>query len=163
MTDHDKTLSTRLGQAGGVFIGAYIVIEQVVLPIFRPLARLLVKLPPVVWIEHASAKLPPYGALVALAIPLVIAEPAKWFGLFLIAESQVMLGTSVIILAYLVSLLIVDRIYDAARSNLFKISWFARMMTWLVAVRDAMLERLRTAAAGRWIRAKVKAIFGAAA
>lgn len=162
MTDHESTLARRLGQAGGVLVGAYIVIEQLVLPIFRPLARLLVKLPPVVWIEKWAARLPPYGALIALAIPLVVAEPAKWFGLFLIAESQVLLGTSVIVLAYLVSLTIVDRIYEAARPNLLQIAWFAKIMFWLVAVRDAMLERLRTASPGRWVRAKVKAIFGAA-
>ena len=162
VTDHDKTLSDRLGRAGGVFVVAYIVIEQLVLPVVRPLARLLAKFPPVVWIAHGAAKLPPYGALVALVIPLVVAEPAKWFGLFLIADSRVLLGTLVIVGAYLVSLLIVDRIYEAAKPNLLRIQWFAKIMAWLVAVRDAMKERLRTAAAGRWIRAKFKTLFNAA-
>jgi hypothetical protein len=68
----------------------------------------------------------------------------------------------VIICAYLVSLLIVDRVYEGAKPNLFKIPWFAKLMNWGIAMRDTMLERMRTAATGRWIRAKVKAIFGTA-
>jgi len=162
VSERDVTLLRRLARLGDLLVGAYIVIEQLVLPVIRPAARVLALLPPFVWIEQGAAKLPPYAALFALAVPFAIAEPAKVFGLYLIGEEQVWLGVLVIVSAYLVSLLIVDRIYEGARFNLLTIGWFAKLMSWLIGAREAMLERLRNAAAGRWLRAKVKSMFGTA-
>lgn len=159
--EREKRAWRRLARAGDAFVGAYIVVEQFVLPAFRPLANLLLAVPPFIWIEKGAARLPPYLALAALAVPFAVAEPAKLFGLYLIGQERAQFGILVIAGAYLLSLLVVDRIYEGARPNLLTIDWFAGLMNWLVAVRDTMKKRMRKTAAGHWIRAKVRALIGA--
>ena len=160
MRTSERIFLKPLIQAGDALVGAYIVFEQLLLPIFKPAARLLVVIPPFVWIEQGASKLPPYAALIALAVPFAIAEPAKVFGLYLIGEEKVGMGVMVIIAAYLMSLLVVDRIYEGARPKLLRIRWFASVIGWLAAARDLMKERIRRVAPGRWIRAKVKTLLG---
>ena len=48
--------------------------------------------------------------------------------------------------ADLASFLLVDRIYHAGRERLFSIGWFATVMTWLTALRAAILAPIRRSA-----------------
>jgi hypothetical protein len=47
-------------------------------------------------------------------------------------------------LAYLVSLVVAERIYNAGRAKLRTITWFAKLMDWLIGNRDRLLAWART-------------------
>jgi hypothetical protein len=133
----------------------YLVIDAIFAPIFRPLFRWITKLRYVVRLQEMVAALPPYGVLVALAIPFAFAEPAKLVALVLIAAGHVVTGVIMTAMAHLVTLVVVERIYHAGREKLRSIPWFARLMDWLTEIRD----RLLTWAKATWVwafAAKVK-------
>jgi hypothetical protein len=58
-------------------------------------------------------------------------------------EGQFATGLVTISMAYLVSLLIVERIYHAGRMKLATIPWFAKLMDWLTGIRDRLLAWAR--------------------
>jgi len=54
------------------------------------------------------------------------------------------------VFAHLVSLLTLDRIYHAGHTQLMQIGWFARLMTWLISLRDRAFAMARSTPAWRW-------------
>ena len=109
--------------------------------------------------------MPPYAILVCLLIPFAVAEPLKVVGLVWIGEGRVKVGVLTLVLAYLASFLLVDRIYHAGRDKLLSIAWFAAVMVRLVAIREAVLEPVRRSdlyiaavAAAKSAKARVRAL-----
>lgn len=135
--------------AGFAVVGLYTLIDQVAGPVFRPVVRVLVRSSPIAGLRRASGHLSAGAALVALLVPFVAAEPAKIYGLILIADGHVTTGAVTIALAYLVSLLLVDTIYDGARPQLRSIRWFAAVVDWLSTLKMVILDRVRAMAAYR--------------
>jgi hypothetical protein len=122
----------------------YLALDALVAPLFRPLLRWLAKLRLVLRFERLVADLPPYGILALLAIPFGLAELAKVYAVFLIATGLERTGWTIFILAYLVSFIFVERTYSAGKTKLRTIGWFARLMDWLAAFRDGLLEWVRS-------------------
>ncbi|MGH6858424.1 MAG: hypothetical protein ACRECP_12525, partial [Methylocella sp.] len=87
--------------------------------------------------------LPPYAILGLLAVPFAFAEPAKFYALYLMTEGHFETGLVTIAMAYLVSLLIVERIYHAGHAKLKTIPWFAKIMAWLTGINDLLLAWAR--------------------
>jgi hypothetical protein len=129
--------------AEGVIV-FYLALDALVAPLFRPLLRWLAKLRLVLRFERFVADLPPYGILALLAIPFGLAELAKVYAVFLIATGLERTGWTIFILAYLVSFIFVERTYSAGKAKLRTIGWFARLMDWLAAFRDHLLEWVRS-------------------
>jgi hypothetical protein len=117
----------------------YLVLDGIVTPVVRPLLGWAARLRFVVRLQDIVAALPPYAILVSLAVPFAVAEPAKIYALYLMTEGHFAAGLLTISMAYLISLLIVERIYHAARAKLNTISWFAKLMEWLTGIRDRLL------------------------
>jgi hypothetical protein len=145
MSPQDETSGTRrffllVAEAIIVF---YLLLDALVAPIFSPFLRWVAKLRFVIRIEALVAGMPPYGILALLAIPFVLAEPAKLYGLILFATGQVMAGLVVFALAYFVSFVVVERIYTAGRDKLRTIGWFAKAIDWLFDLRDRALAWAR--------------------
>jgi hypothetical protein len=156
MMSQRSIFSIVLRGGGGAVIGVYVVLDSIFGPILRPLTRFLVRSAPIAMMERGVARLPPYAALAALALPFIIAEPAKIFGLYLIGDRHYVSGAITIMLAYLVSLLVVDRIYEAARPQLFTIRWFAALMGWIIELRDDLTARVKKTRAWQWAREQVR-------
>jgi hypothetical protein len=70
-----------------------------------------------------------------LAIPLVIVEPAKLVALAIVGEGHWIVGTVALIVAYALSIFVVERLFRILKPNLLKIGWFARGWRWFVGVR----------------------------
>ena len=121
----------------------YVVLDGIVTPVVRPLLGWVARLRFVIRLQDIVAALPPYAILVLLAVPFAFAEPAKIYALYLMAEGQLATGLLTISMAYLVSLLIVERIYHAGRMKLATIPWFAKLMDWLIGIRDRLLAWAR--------------------
>ncbi len=122
--------------ASEVVIVIYVILDFLITPAFLPLIRWTAKLRLVTRLQNIVASLPPYGVLAALSVPFFGAEPAKIYGLILIGTGRHFSGLVILVLAYVVSLIVVDRIYQAGKAKLRQIAWFARLLDWLLDFRD---------------------------
>ncbi|MFJ5370474.1 hypothetical protein ACIPIA_14740, partial [Bosea sp. CER48] len=123
---------------------AFIILDEIARPLYRPLIRWFASLRLVHHLEAAVARLPRPLVLLAFAVPFIIAEPLKLLGLILMARGTFWTGLIVLGLAHLATFLIVERIYDAGRDKLMSYRWFA----WGIGI----VTRLRDQALG-WVRA----------
>ena len=57
--------------------------------------------------------------------------------------------TGIMMAAYAVSLVFVERLFKVVKSKLMTMNWFANIRTWFTAMRDATWRRLRTLTAKR--------------
>ena len=130
-------------QAGVV---VYVVLNEIAGFALRPFNRWLNSLAIITRVGAWIDSLPAYVVLVVLAIPFAIAEPAKILALYLMGTGHVVVGLVLIVAAYLVSLLVVERLYHAGRRKLLTIPWFARLMKWLTGMRDRFLDWARQTA-----------------
>lgn len=156
-----SSLPTRLlsGIASAV-VGFIVLLDMVVGPVLRPIGRFIDRLGPIEAIRRLSRRLPAYVALVCLAIPLAVAEPAKIFALYLIGKEHYISGLLTLGAAYLVSLVLIDTIYDGARPQLRSIVWFAALVDRIAAIRLAVMTRVRASKPyieGRKIVTRVRA------
>lgn len=94
-------------------------------------------------LRRAIEKLGPYQSLALLAIPACIVEPAKLAALAIAGEGHWFTGTVVIIAAYATSLLFVERLFAIVKPKLLKLAWFARVWSWVIAIRDRLMKPLR--------------------
>ena len=84
------------------------------------------RLPPVRWLEGQLSKLPPYAALVAFLIPVIVLLPFKLAAFWLIARGQAFLGALVFIIAKIIGTAFLARIFSLTKNALMTIQWFAR-------------------------------------
>jgi hypothetical protein len=141
--NENSTLRRLLLLPANAVVVLYVVLDGIVTPVFRPLIRWVARLRLVVRLQDIVAALPPYAILALLSVPFAVAEPAKIYALYLMTEGQFATGIATITMAYLVSLLVVERIYHAGREKLKTIAWFAKLMDWLTGIRDRLLAWAR--------------------
>ena len=130
----------------------YILFDDLIFPLFRPLARWIAALRLTHWLQKRVAGLPRYGVLAVLALPMVIAEPAKIYGFYLLGTDRIAVGVPILVVAYLVSLVVVERIFVAGRSKLMTIGWFARLWSWFTALRDRVTEWIQSTRLWRQVK-----------
>jgi hypothetical protein len=102
---------------------------------WRPLSRM----------RRSIEGLGPYPSLFVLAIPTSLIEPLKLAAVAIAGEGHWISGTIVIACAYAASLLVVERLFKIVKPKLLKLSWFARLWNWFVALRHRALAWLRRA------------------
>ncbi len=130
----------------------YLAIDAIFAPLFRPLFRWIVRIVDFMRLQDLIAAMPPYAILVSLAVPFGIAEPAKLIALYLIAAGHFKAGVIMTVLAHLLTLVVVERIYHAGRAKLWTIGWFAKLMEWLIGIRDRLLAWARSTKVWRFIQ-----------
>jgi hypothetical protein len=84
------------------------------------------------WIQ----KLGPYQSLAVLLVPIALVEPLKLIALFVAGNGHWLSGTGMLIGAYTMSLLVVERLFRVVKPKLMTLGWFAKIWTWWVALRD---------------------------
>jgi hypothetical protein len=141
--------------AGDAVIILYLFLDGIVAPIFGPLAHFAARLRLVVRLQQAVAALPPYLILALVGVPIMIAEPAKLYALWLMSAGLFWKGAATLLAAYVLSLLIAERIYQAGRAKLRTIAWFARLMDWIISIREHILSLVRGSAIWtHWMKIK---------
>jgi hypothetical protein len=137
----------------------YFVLDALFLSIIRPVSRALAKLGLFARLADAIAALGPYTTLAFFLVPLVLLEPAKPAGLYLMAEGRFFRGIVLIAGAELLKIAIVERIYHIGRPKLMTIPAFARAhdfvagwLDWFKALPawQAVMHRFRSIA--KWSR-----------
>lgn len=123
-----------------VVLVIYTLLDELLFPLLRPLLAALGELQLFRLIGAGIARLPPYVALVTLAVPLVIIEPVKVYALYWTGTGHWLEGPVLLIASYVLSILVVDRIYHAAHGPLMRIGWFKKLMAWLWGLRQRGME-----------------------
>jgi hypothetical protein len=129
---------------------------------WRPLAAFLASLTRFeLWarLERAIAGLPPYGALMALAVPTSILFPLKFVALYLLAQGQAVAATALFIAAKIASTALIARIFILTKPALMRIGWFAAAYDWLVPWQEAMFAMIRSSWVwryGRMVKTRVR-------
>jgi hypothetical protein len=134
----------------GIFVVGYAILDTLLFPLFRPLIRYLSGLKLFETIGALIVRLPPYVMLLILAVPFVVLEPLKVFALYWFASGHLIQGGILLVVAHGASILTLERLYQAGKPQLIKIGWFARVMGWLGALRDAALNFAKSTAAWKW-------------
>jgi hypothetical protein len=90
--------------------------------------------------RRAIAGLGPYQSLALLAVPLCVVEPAKLVAVAIAGKGHWITGTGMIVAAYAVSILVVERLFLIVKPKLLTLDWFAWFWTRFVALRDPVVR-----------------------
>jgi hypothetical protein len=122
---------------------------------WKPLSNLVAKLarfPLWAALERWIAALPPYAALVTLAVPSAILIPAKFLGVFLLITGHFVTAVSIIIAAKLASTALIARIFFLTKPQLLQIPWFRSFYDAFVPWQEALFAHIRNSWAWRYGR-----------
>jgi hypothetical protein len=103
-------------------------------------------------IELFIAGLPPYGALIALALPTSLLVPLKFLAIFLLANGHFFTAGALFVFAKIASTALIARVFILTKPALMQIGWFARAHDWLVPWKDALFTAIRSSWAWRYGR-----------
>jgi hypothetical protein len=122
---------------------------------WRPLSNLLAWLARFrLWAmaEQLIASLPPYAALLVLAVPSGVLIPAKLIGVYMFATGHFFLAAVVIVLAKITSTALIARLFLLTKPALMQIPWFARAYEAFVPWQEALFARIRASWVWRYGR-----------
>ncbi|HEX7895913.1 MAG TPA: hypothetical protein VF447_17065 [Terriglobales bacterium] len=123
------------------------IISEVARPLYRPFVNWFSALSIVQHFGEFVGSLPRAVILVLFVVPLAIAEPLKIYALFVIARGHVISGLVIIALAYLISFLLVERLFHAGRDKLLTYGWLRWTMDRVETVRNWISEIKKSAIA----------------
>jgi hypothetical protein len=123
---------------------------------WEPLQRLLRHLVALLRLQKLEAwlqTLPPFAALVALALPSLMLLPAKLAAFALIARGQIFWGGVVFVAAKLIGTAVIARVFSIVQPNLMQLHWFASIYSAWKRWKDALLAHIRATPAWQQIKA----------
>lgn len=149
----------RIGRAlAAIPLALWIFIEEWLWDSLLALTSALAKLPPIRWLENRIARLPPYLALIAFVIPVVVLLPFKFAAFWLIAQGKGVLGTAVFIVAKIVGTAFLARIFTLTKPALMSIGWFARSYTAVMSWKLMLYDYVRALPVYQAIRTRAAAL-----
>ncbi|MDQ0512205.1 hypothetical protein [Ancylobacter amanitiformis] len=135
-----------------------ILLDELVRPIYRPLIRRLAALALMQAFERWIAARGPLAVLALLLVPYATVEPLKFVALLWIAKGAVRTGTTMFVLAHLVSFVLIERIFTAGKPKLMTIAWMASIITSASTIRDRIVAWLRLDTLKRRARALLRRV-----
>jgi hypothetical protein len=76
------------------------------------------------WIAERVAKMPPWGALLLFAIPVIVVQPLKLASLYLMTHGHLVLGALGFVSIKIVGFGLVAFLFDLTRDKLMTFRWF---------------------------------------
>jgi len=139
----------------------YFVLDAVFLGILKPFLNWLGRQPVLIRVGEWIAALGPYPSLLLLGIPVVILEPLKPLGFYVIAIGHPIQGSAIVAGAEVAKVVVVERLFRITRDKLLTIGWFAwgyRLVTnWLARLR-ALPAWQAVVRAGNHVKAKAREV-----
>jgi hypothetical protein len=96
-------------------------------------------------LRRSIERLGPYQSLTLLAVPTCLVEPLKLVAVAIAGEGHWITGAVMIIAAYAVSLLVIERLFVIVKPKLLKLRWFARLWSIFVSLRHRFTAPFRHA------------------
>lgn len=129
---------------------------------WRPLSELIARLAKfalVAALERWIAGLPPFAALLVIALPTTLLLPLKFVAVWLLANGHYATATLLFFGAKVASTALIARIFILTKPSLMQIGWFARAYNWFVPWTDALFAEIRSSWVwryGRMLKARIK-------
>lgn len=139
----ERPVRVALGFLFRLICAPLILLDELVRPLYRPLIARLAALKIMHAFERWIAARSVWTILVLLAVPYATIEPLKFVALVWIAGGWPKAGTVLFLLAYLLSFVIIERIYSAGRAKLMTLPWMAWVILTLATLRDRVVAALR--------------------
>jgi len=108
-----------------VLAAFYLVADAMFMHVAKPLADWIGKRPILHKLRVWIANLSPYATLALFCVPLIVLEPAKPLSAYLVATGHVVVGIAIFIVAEILKLVLVERLFHVGRSKLMSIAAFA--------------------------------------
>jgi hypothetical protein len=141
-----NVLGLARGSAKGIFktifavvAFLYFCIDALFLSILRLFAANLCRLPGVDRLGRWIASLGPYPTLILFLVPLVVLEPVKPVGVYLIGSKRIVSGVLVLVAGEMLKITLVERLFHLSRDKLLSIPAFA----WCHGIVTGWLAMLR--------------------
>ena len=118
------------------------------LPVWRQLERLIIRLPP-------------WAALLAFGIPVLVLVPVKLLALFLLGKGHLGMGLSLVISAKIAGTALAARLFQLTEPALKQLGWFSRAYPPWKAWKDRMLRQVRVSwpwRLGRRLKHRARAV-----
>jgi len=160
LSSHFRTLIRRIvSSVVSAVAVVYFVLDAVFLGILKPFLNWLGRQPVLIRLGDWITALGPYPSLLLLGIPVVVLEPLKPLGFYVIATGHPIQGSAIVAGAEVAKVVVVERLFRLSRDKLLTIRWFAwgyRLVTgWLTRLR-ALAAWQAVVRAGNHIKAKAR-------
>jgi hypothetical protein len=86
------------------------------------------------------SRLGPYTSLAIVLIPLALVEPLKLVAHVIAGKGHWLTGTTILVVAYAFSLLIIERLFRLLKPNLMRLHWFQLAWGWWQRARGKALR-----------------------
>lgn len=114
------------------------------------------------YLERLIIRLPPWAALLAFCIPVLLLIPVKVLALFLLGKGHLGMGLGLIVSAKLAGTALAARLFQLTEPALMQIGWFSRIYLPWKTWKDGMLHRVRASwpwRLGRMIRHRLRMVW----
>jgi hypothetical protein len=135
-------------------VAIILIVDALAKPFYKPIINWAANLKIMSALEAQVQRMPRFAVLMLFAVPFAVAEPLKLYALLIMAGGHFIFGLFLLILSYLITFILVERIYHAGKDKLLTYAWFNWSMGHITYVRDRALE-LRNE-----LTAQVKRTFG---
>ncbi|MBT2334461.1 hypothetical protein J7E49_11170 [Variovorax paradoxus] len=125
------------------------------------LARRMARLPLWARLENRLRELPPWAALLAFLLPVLLLLPVKVLALFLFGRGHAASGVTVLVVAKLIGTAFVARIFQLVEPALMRIPLFARWYPRWKAWKDHVLTLVRESRPWRVVQVANRSIYRA--
>jgi hypothetical protein len=98
-----------------------------------------------VWrqIERLIIRLPPWAALLAFCVPVLLLIPVKLLALFLLGKGHIGVGLGLVVSAKIAGTALAARLFQLTEPALMQMGWFSRVYPPWKAWKDRMLRQVR--------------------
>src|ERR1700744_3190818 len=152
----EKPQGADLKRIGNLIVFAiaiiYFLLDAVFATIAIPLSRWIGAHWAFARIHRWILSLKPYPTLLLFVVPLIVLEPAKPLAAYLCATHHAALGLSTLVIAELIKLVLIERLFSVSRAKLMLIPAFAWVYGKYAAVKDCLTSLEALQAAQRWSR-----------
>ena len=110
------------------------------------------RLPLLRHLEGLIRRLPPWAALLAFGLPVVVLIPVKLLALYLFGKGHLSAGVGLIIGAKIVGTAVAARLFQLTQPALMRLPWFARLYFRWKRWKDVILNSIRSTLLWRHLR-----------
>lgn len=135
-------------------VAVILIVDALAKPFYKPVIGWAANLKVMAALEAQIKTMPRFAVLLLFGVPFAIAEPLKLYALVLMAGGHFILGLMLLILSYLITFILVERIYHAGKEKLLTYAWFSWCMSHVLYVKE------RAFAVRNQVAAEARRVFG---